>query len=389
LADAGRTIGVSFNGSVAHVAISGRALAVTRRWLRRGFDVVHVHEPLVPLVSTTALATAAPLVATFHASLSGERLAKPWWRAHARALRKLEASIAVSPAAAASVETLTSLDARVIPNAISFAGRSQPRPGDPREHTHPTAVFVGRFDEPRKGLQVALDAMTEIRATYRNFELLVVGPGTPIPQEGVRYLGSVSADQRDAVLSIADMLLAPNTGQESFGLVLIEALAQGLRVVASDLPAFREVLSIESDQSDPGPSRNEPVRNNPAARDVSHSDRADGEIPAGCVLFPAGDSSALAAAVLRALAIPASKVAPAAYTHAQRYSWDVVGPQILAVYQQVTEASRDETVQAADEPLANSSANKPPLWQRLRHRITHTVVAAKLRAPSTTDHAVQ
>jgi phosphatidylinositol alpha-mannosyltransferase len=208
---------------------------------------------------------------------------------------------------------------------------------------------------------VALDAVDEIRATYRNFELLVIGPGTPIPHEGVRYLGSLGADQRDGILSIADMLIAPNTGQESFGLVLVEALAQGLRVVASDLPAFREVLSPDSDL---------------------------GALPAGCALFPPGDSSALAQAVLRVLTVSASASAAAGWEHVQRYGWDTVGPQVLNAYQEA--CTQDSDLAAVEpDPISISTARQGlrHRWSRLRG-IANRVVRSKFRAPSSAEHAV-
>jgi phosphatidylinositol alpha-mannosyltransferase len=325
LADAGPARGFAFNGSVAHIGLSTKAVAVTQRWLTHGFDVIHVHEPLVPLVGTTALRAGVPLVATFHASASGESLAGPWWHAHAASLRHLSARLAVSQLAAESVANLVGLDVQVIPNGIAIPPCVAPEDDQWRGGSRPTGVFIGRIDEPRKGFAVALGAVAKIRAVYPGFELLVIGPGTHRPCEGVRYLGSLESSARDSVLASADVLIAPNTGQESFGMILIEALAQGMRVAASDLPSFREVLFGDPTET-------------PSVAHVASPTAALGSSSAlsGCQLFAPGDPVALSEAVCRVLDVPVQQVSKAARARAQRYSWDVIGPQILTVYRGAT-----------------------------------------------------
>jgi len=249
----GRPLPVRYNGSVAPVALSP---AVGRRVVAalRAFDphVVHVHEPIAPLVSLAAAAWGPPpLVATFHAwgrSTRAYRLTQPL---AGRVARRLDARIAVSPAAqqyAADALGLPLGAFRVVPNGVdepAFAA-AQPLPelADPGR---PLLLFVGRL-EPRKGLDVAIRAFLRLRAAGSRLRLCVVGDGPersraqemvpPSLRPDVLFVGRVDAAELPRYHASADLFLAPATGGESFGIVLLEAMAAGLPPVASDIPGY-------------------------------------------------------------------------------------------------------------------------------------------------------
>lgn len=318
---AGRTVPVPYNGSVARLAFGPLTLTRTRRWLRKGrFDVLHLHEPTVPSLSMLALfAARGPIVATFHTATSRSRALYVMGTALQPGLEKITGRIAVSPAARRVVVEHLGHDAVLIPNGVNvaaFAG-AEKLPDAP---TGPTVVFLGRIDEPRKGLAVLLEALPELTRRLPDVQVLVAGPGEldePLPPN-VRLLGLVSEADKARVYATGDIYCAPNTHGESFGIVLIEAMAAGTPVVASDLEAFRRVLD-------------------------------DGE--AG-VLFPVGDSAALANALAdllqdaerrRWLSVAGSRVV-------QAYDWAHVTKQIVAVYETVKAAAPVVLDEEADEP---------------------------------------
>jgi phosphatidylinositol alpha-mannosyltransferase len=310
---AGRAHGFRYNGSVARVAVGPQAVCSVTVWLRLGrFDVVHVHEPLVPLLGLATLLAAcgerkSPLVATFHAQ--GDDPA--WLRRVLRGLplrHRIAASIAVSPYAAELANRRIGVVPRIIGNGIALpatgegAAQMGSTTGEPGE---PVVAFVGRFDEPRKGFSTLLQAWPSVRAAIPKARLLVAGPGTPIDVSGVEYLGVLDGPERDRLLTRATVLAAPNTGQESFGLVLVEALACATAVVASDLAEFRVTLSDTQGTA--------------------------------ATLVPPGDATAWADAVVAALRQPPD--AARGRRIATRYSWDAIGPQLLDVYHRVASAS--------------------------------------------------
>jgi len=249
----GRAIPVSYNGSVARVNFGPTAAARVRRWLREGeFDVLHVHEPSAPSTSLIACwAARGPIVGTFHTSNSRSRVlafAAPFLQT---GLEKIDGRIAVSENARQTLVEHLGSDAVLIPNGVTcarFARQGGERSGPDRD---PTLMFLGRIDEPRKGLQVLLEAMPSVIAAVPRVRLLIAGPGdaesvrqdmAPDVLARVAFLGLVTEQEKVDALHASDVYVAPNTGGESFGIVLLEAMAAGTAVVASDLEAFRRVL---------------------------------------------------------------------------------------------------------------------------------------------------
>src|SRR5215204_4077583 len=245
----GGTIGWPSNGAVSNLAGTPSAVAKLRRELRAGqFDVVHVHEPVAPVVGWDALTSAdAPVVGTFHcysesrpphavAALMGAR----------RKLNRLAVRIAVSDAAAWTGRRFYGGDYRIVPNGVVLADGGAPparlrAPGEPFE-----IVFVGQAVE-RKGLPILLRAFEALRGIVPA-HLTIVGASEPevapllVDRTGVTILGRVSDDDKRAALERADVLAAPSLGGESFGMVLTEGFAAGTAVVASDIPGYRDVI---------------------------------------------------------------------------------------------------------------------------------------------------
>ncbi len=326
---AGRAVPVRYNGSVARLAFGPRAAARVRRWIDAGrFDVLHLHEPMTPSLSMLALWVAeGPVVATFHTSQVRSRalqVAHPLLR---QSLEKISARIAVSEDARRTLVEHLGGDAVVIPNGVyvdrfADAPDAQRWRGTPEA---PTVAFLGRLDEPRKGLQVLAEAAPAILAREPGTRFLVAGKGDAgraaaqavLGEHGAAFewLGGVSDADKAALLRSADLYVAPQTGGESFGIVLVEAMSAGTGVVASDLGAFRRVLD----------------------------DGTAGR------LFRTGDAGALAEAVVGALADRADTRArrERATTFVRRFDWTTVTDQVLAVYEMAvaaTEALGDGTV---------------------------------------------
>jgi phosphatidylinositol alpha-mannosyltransferase len=226
---------VRTNRSVAPIRLSpGTRDAVAQAVA--GADVVHIHEPFVPAVSLGALQTTGiPKVGTFHADPGrGVRflygLGRRSWR---KLAGNLAVPVAVSPVAAAAIEPIVG-EPRIIPNSIDAAAY------EPNAEKVPGRIaFLGR-DEPRKGLDPLLSAFAEIRRARHDAELVVMG-ATRADLPGVRFLGEVDDVSKAKHLAGAAVFVAPNTGGESFGLVVLEGLASGCAVVASSLPAFHFV----------------------------------------------------------------------------------------------------------------------------------------------------
>jgi phosphatidyl-myo-inositol alpha-mannosyltransferase len=253
---AGKAVPIPYNGSVARLQFGLLSATRVRRWLRSNdFDVVHVHEPAPPSLSLlTVLLADAPLVATFHAASTRSRFLAIFDSAVQAVLERLSGRIAVSQAARKMIVEHLGADAVVIPNGVSVAAYADaaPLPGYPRDPAlGGTIGFIGRYDEARKGMSVLLTALTELIKIRPGLELLVAGRGDQqdfldqLPESlagSVVMLGMVSEADKASLLRSVDVYVAPNTGGESFGIILLEAMAAGTAIVASDLQAFRRVL---------------------------------------------------------------------------------------------------------------------------------------------------
>lgn len=239
----GPTIDIRANRSVAPIALSPAIIGRLRRAVARA-DVVHVHEPLMPLVGIAARWTGRPLIGTFHADPSGfvRSLYRrfPPLRWHVRSFRALAA---VSETAHSAVAGFG--DVAIIPNGVVTEGLP------PRTPVPGRVLFVGR-DDRRKGLDVAMEAVTMIRRHHPSVELVVVTPDEVEPREGISVRRGVDDVEKARLLASAEVFVAPNRGGESFGLVVAEAMAAGCAVVASDLPAFRAVLGDAGLYATPG-----------------------------------------------------------------------------------------------------------------------------------------
>jgi len=250
---AGRAVPVPLNGSVARLSFGFLSASRVRRWIRDGgFDVLHVHEPALPSLSLLACWVAdGPIVATFHAAFTKRRTV--WVAASIlqSALEKITGRIAVSEAARKSLVEHFGGDAVLIPNGVTTAryAAAEPLPGWPGAGG--ALGFLGRMDEPRKGLPVLLRAFTLMAPDRPGLRLLLAGPGDAaetaqrVPDElrdRVVILGRVSEQDKIRAYHSVDVFVAPNVGGESFGIVLAEAMSAGAPIVASDIEAFRRVL---------------------------------------------------------------------------------------------------------------------------------------------------
>jgi phosphatidylinositol alpha-mannosyltransferase len=306
----GRTLPVPANGSVAPLAFGPLAAAAMRRELREfDADVVHIHEPLVPSLSLLALWNAkSPVVGTFHAaagSSAGYRLARPLLE---RALHRVTVRTAVSNAARALAEEYFPGDFVITPNGIDLE-RFEKASAMTLSKSPMSVLFFSRL-EKRKGLSVLIRAaalMTDV-----DFRLVVAGAG-PLERSakslasslGVEadFLGRVDEADVAGVFRSATVYCAPGLGGESFGIVLLEAMASGVPVVCSDLPGFRDVAK-------------EPA-----------------------LLVPPGDPESLAAALRRVLTDPSERerMSIASRARAADYDWNVLVKQVEDVYERAME----------------------------------------------------
>ena len=303
----GRTVALHANGAVSNLTFTASGVRTMLNEMRTGrYDVVHIHEPVAPLVGWVAAAgTELPLVGTFHAysakalpngiaNLFGAR----------RVLGRLDVRIAVSQAAAWTGHRWFGGQYRIIPNGVHIDRRQDAlaatrRPWDPLR-----IVFVGQPVE-RKGLPVLLQAFRLLRGQIP-IELVMVGPSTddvPLPllgHPGVQALGTVDDETKRRQLRRADVLCAPSLGGESFGMVLTEAFAAGTPVVASDIAGYRDVVR----------------------------DGLNG------LLVPRGDVYALADALRRLSAQPRhlASMSQAAAADAERFAWPGVAASVFDAY---------------------------------------------------------
>jgi phosphatidylinositol alpha-mannosyltransferase len=301
----GRSVIVPANGSLPNIILSPRSFFRIRDALRREqFDVVHLHEPMTPTpcIATLAVCT-APMVGTYHANgdLNYMRIAKPVWGFLAE---RLDRRIAVSPLAAASANRWLPGDYEIVPNGVLVPPHADP--GNREERI----VFAGRH-EKRKGLHVLLQAWPRIRRET-GARLSVCGADPlrvkllinqlRIDGDGIDVRGFLPQEEYTEELLRAKALVAPSLGGESFGIVLVRALACATPVVASNIPGYRETMRPDS-----------------------------------CVPFPPGDHDALAGAVIALLADEPRRAAMGAagreYARAE-YAWDAIARRLVDIYEQ-------------------------------------------------------
>ena len=309
----GKAVPIPYNGSVARLRFGPAAHRRVKKWLRDGdFDVLHIHEPNAPSLSMLALMIAeGPIVATFHTSTTKsltlsmfQGILRPWHE-------KIVGRIAVSDLARRwQMEALGS-DAVQIPNGVDVGAFASAPQLDGYPRAGKSVLFLGRYDEPRKGMDVLLGALPALVEAFPDVEVLVVGNGDEdeLREEAgdlaghLNCLGSVDDAAKASALRSVDVYCAPNTGGESFGIVLVEAMAAGTAVVASDLDAFRRVLE----------------------------DGAAGR------LVPVDDAAALASALIEVLSddVARKRYVEAAAKAVRQYDWSVVAREILRVYETV------------------------------------------------------
>ena len=251
----GKPRAVKYNGSTARLSFGPLVARKVSKWIEEGeFDVLHVHEPLSPSLSVLACwAANGPIVATWHSAMDRSRMMLTLSKLGQTAMEKVSARIAVSEAARATLIRHVGGDAVVIPNGVDVSSFTKATPmfGWPGQNM--SIVFLGRGDEPRKGLEILVDAYPQIRKIFPNVRLLIAGPGEPadtleklskVDRSSVTVLGMIAPQDKPSVLASGTIYVAPNTGGESFGIVLLEAMASGTPVVASDLEAFKRVLDF-------------------------------------------------------------------------------------------------------------------------------------------------
>jgi phosphatidylinositol alpha-mannosyltransferase len=324
----GRVVGVPWGGSIATLCPSPRSFRRIRHVMATFRpDVVHVHEPFVPSTGLlAALASDVPVVATFHAFTERSRIE----RATAPLLRVLGRRIAVpiacSPAAAQHAgHGGVRAPFVIVPHAVHL-DRFRRVGTPPRASGDRVVLWVHRL-ERRKGFGVALEAFALLAADVPDVSFVVIGSGPEraavdvLPayvRARVHMLGSVSDADLPRHHAGADVFVAPATGKESFGIALVEAMAAGLPIVASDIRGYREVVRQGAE----------------------------------ALLVPPGDAAALARALGRVLADPAlaTALATAGRARAARYAWDVVVPRLEDVY--VSARRRN-----ASQPMATSTAS--------------------------------
>ncbi len=323
----GRVVSIPANGSVARITLSLRSYLQAKRLLQEEqFDLIHLHEPMLPALPITVLRHSNTTnVGTFHAYRNtplayfyGKPIVRPFFR-------KLHGHIAVSTAARDFVGEYFKADYRVIPNGIDFARFNTPCP--PLEQLaddRPTVLFVGRL-EKRKGLRFLLRAWPSVLERHPRARLVVVGKGRPL--EGYRrfaarqgwsptdvvFAGYVATEDLPRYYQRCDVFCAPNTGQESFGIVLLEAMAAGAPIVASNIPGYRDV--------------------------VTHGEQG--------LLVEAQDPEAIAAAIGQLLdsADLRESMRLAGQAKARLYNWPRVAAQVLDYYRDVLERREAEPTQ--------------------------------------------
>jgi len=309
--NAGKPISIPVNGSVARVIFGPIASSRAKQWIASGdFDLLHLHEPAIPSLSLLACSAAeGPLVGTFHVSTPKKKAIYAIGPILEPIVEKLTARIAVSELARSTLKDHFETDAVVIPNGIDGQKFSNAKVLEEFSGDY-TVGFIGRFEEPRKGLQVLIDSLPIVARFIPNVRYLIAGPGEskdflkeidPQLRNRIKFLGRLTDEDKASFLKSIKIYVAPNTGGESFGIILTEALSAGTAVVASDIPAFEAVLE-------------------------------NGEAGA---LFINEDSEDLAKTLVSMLKEDQkrNRLASNGKLSAQKYDWQVVAEQIESVYE--------------------------------------------------------
>ncbi|MCC7076668.1 MAG: glycosyltransferase family 4 protein [Acidimicrobiia bacterium] len=297
----GRAVPVPANGSTARIALGPQAIANALRFAR-SYDLVHLHEPLVPGAAlAVALRRPVPLVGTFHAASEGGywgyALGRPLMRP---AWNHLDTRLAVSKAARERVTRYFDGAIDLFPNGVDVRRHAEASPYGRSAAEH-VVLFVGR-DEPRKGLRHLIDAFAEVREAAPGVELWIAGPDTDsIRGTGIRSFGRVDDTTLASLFRGADVFCAPSTFGESFGIVLLEAMAAGTPVVATDIPGYAAVARPDRDEA---------------------------------VLVPPGDTAALAGALVSVLSDFArrERMRQAGRARAAEFDWEKLSGDLASRY---------------------------------------------------------
>lgn len=298
----GGTVGIPANGSIAPLGIDPRMLVRFDLGLDPA-DVLHVHEPFLPasIFALLRRPKGTRVVGTFHAAADRfwpYAIAAPLLR---RLSRRLDATTAASPEARRLVRRYVSVDPEIVPNGVDVGAFETTQPDPWAESLGRVVLFVGR-PEPRKGFQTVLDAFATVAATREDVHLVWIPAGPEsASSERVHCLGLVSRERLMALHRAADVVCCASLGQESFGIVVLEGLAGGSAVLASDIPGYRH---------------------------------AGGDAP---VYLPPGDVDAWAEALGRLLDDPGERahVAARGADHVRAFDWSRVAEQTLRVYESV------------------------------------------------------
>ncbi len=307
----GKGFSVPSNGSVGTITLSPRYVSQVQRVLERErFDLLHFHEPFVPLLALFTLRESRSVnVATFHAYAGFSPAMEFGKRTLGSYSARLHGRIAVSAAARHFVDRFFPGDYKVIPNGVNLGRYHRAVPIARWQDGTPNVLFVGRLED-RKGLPYLLKAYRLLRKDGTSCRLLVVGSG---PQErearryvmtrrlqNVEFLGRVSDAEKAQLFKTADVFVSPATGRESFGIVLLEAMASGAPIVCSDIHGYKGV--------------------------VQRGRQA--------VLVPPRDARSLAAGIKELLADPdlRKRMGAAGLERAEQFGWENVTGRVEAYY---------------------------------------------------------
>lgn len=337
----GAVSNVPFSGSTARITLSPQVYRRIKQILKQeNFDVVHVHEPTVPILSLVVLRHSHALnVGTFHAYRESNALYGSLRPLVQRVFNRLDGRIFVSEPVRKYISRYFPGDSVIIPNGIDCARFNSPdiKPIDQFNDGRPNILFVGRF-EKRKGFRHLIRAYPYIKRAIPNARLIVVGAYNDKDKapflryahahnlRGVHFVGYISPEELPRYYRTATVFCAPSTGFESFGIILLEAMAAGLPIIASDIAGYHTV-----------------VENN-----------CDG------VLVPPGDEQALAEAVVNLLRDPARRkqMSESGRRKAAQFDWSIIAQQVLDFYNQL--------IAAQPRAKAKSSTNKRRIV-RVRH----------------------